>query len=429
MRGCVKSCLERQLRSQDKNVDRKHAIGDSSSSSHLPRVVILTREIPQSVNAGSQQLFRVLKDYPADRLLVVGPAVPAGAERLRCRYKTFVPKIERYVNTRLHKWVNLANAIGLAPDESGSRVDQLVDDFRPDVVFTVMDLFSFYKTAWRYARRHRIPLVTLTMDDPMHFQKVASWARPWQKRAVRRIYKSATLSLGVSREMAAWIGEEFGKRTETFYFGPPDGMRPRAPETNRSLRNPSHLTVGFAGSLHFYGRELQRLMPAFEQTGAKLNFYGPETIELPRSKALVNRGVWPIDQLWDVVQAECDALLLGYPGGGWLENVFRTHFPTKVSEYMWQGMPVLFTGPAYATGLRWGLDHPEACIALVEPAIEEFASRLVSLREDAALRMRLGQGALETARSEFDPARIRERFWQLLSAAASRGKPALAINL
>jgi glycosyltransferase involved in cell wall biosynthesis len=400
-----------------------------SSCNGLPRVLLLTREIPQSVNAGSQQLFRVLQGYPSEMLLVVGPSVPAGAERLSCRYETFVPKADRWVSTRLHKHVNLGNALGLIPDYSRRQIDRLVGDFEPEVIVTVMDLFSFYKIASRYARDRSVPLVTLTMDDPMHFQKVASWARPVQKRAVRRIYESAALSLGVSREMAEWIGVEFGKPTETFYFGPPDGMRPRAPEINHSLRNPSHLTVGFAGSLHFYWRELQRLMPAFEQTGAKLNFYGPETIELPRSKAMVNRGVWPIDQLWDVVQAECDALLLGYPGGGWLENVFRTHFPTKVSEYMWQGMPVLFTGPAYATGLRWGLEHPEACIALVEPNIEEFASRLVSLREDAALRMRLGQGALEAARSEFDPARIRERFWQLLSAAASRGKPALAINL
>lgn len=399
------------------------------SCNGLPRVLLLTREIPQSVNAGSQQLFRVLQGYPSDKLLVVGPSVPAGAEQLPCRYEVFVPKADRWVSTRLHKHVNLANALGLIPDYSRRQIDRLVGDFEPEVIVTVMDLFSFYKIASRYARDRSVPLVTLTMDDPMHFQKVASWARPVQKRAVRRIYESAVLSLGVSREMAEWIGEEFGKPTETFYFGPPDGMSPRSPEINLSLRNPDHLTVGFAGSLHFYGRELQRLMPAFERTGSRLNFYGPETIELPRSEALVNRGVWPIDQLWDAVQAECDALLLGYPGGGWLENVFRTHFPTKVSEYMWQGMPVIFTGPAYATGLRWGLSHPEACIALVEPGIEEFASCLIALRGDAALRVRLGSGALAAARAEFDPTRIRDQFWQLLRTAANRRRVTTNANL
>jgi glycosyltransferase involved in cell wall biosynthesis len=387
----------------------------------FPRALILTREIPQSVNAGSQQLFRVLQDYPADRLLVVGPPVPAGASKLPCRYETFVPRVERWVSTRLHEQVNLANALGVIPDYSRCRIDRLVGDFRPDVVLTVMDLFSTYKIAWRYARDRGLPLVTLTMDDPMHFQKVAPWAKDLQARAVRRIYQDAAVSLGVSREMSAWIGSEFGKKTYTFYFGPPDGISPRNPELNRSLRVPGQLTVGFAGSLHFYGREMQRLMPAFEQTGSKLHFYGQETSDLPRSSALINRGLLPIDRLWAVVQAECDVLLLPYPGGGWLENVFRTHFPTKLSEYMWQGMPVMITGPAYATGLLWGLDHPKACVALVAPTCEEMAAQLVALRDDPVERERLGMAALTSAKTEFDPVKIREQFWNFMRAAARSG--------
>ena len=336
------------------------ATSNSPPVTSLPRVLVLTREIPQSVNAGSQQLYRVLQGYPAEKLVVIGPALPADASKLACRYETFVPKAERWVNTRFHHHVNVANALGMIPDYSLRQLDQLVGDFEPDVVLTVMDLFSFYKIAWRYSKDRNIPLVALTMDNPMHFQKVAPWAKPLQKRAVKRIYQDTALSLGVSREMAAWIGEEFGKPTEALYFGPPDGLVPRDAAMNRKLRQPPHLTVGFAGSLHFYGRELQRLMPAFERTGSRLNFYGPETMELPRSAALVNRGVWPIDKLWAAVQSECDTLILPYPGQGWLKNVFRTHFPTKVSEYMWQGMPVIFTGPRYATGLRWGLDHPSS---------------------------------------------------------------------
>lgn len=407
---------------EGKSLNPERANSASSHADALPRVLILTREIPQSLNAGSQQLLRVLQEYPDDKLLVVGPPVPAGAAKLGCRYENFTPKVERWVSTRLHEHVNLANALGLIPDYSLRELDQLVGSFVPDVVLTVMDLFSFYKIAWRYARDRNIPLITLTMDDPMHFQKVAAWAKPLQKRAVNRIYRDAAVSLGVSREMAAWIEEESGKPTETLYFGPPDGLVPRRAAMNRELRRPPHLTVAFAGSLHFYGRELQRLMPAFEQTGSRLNFYGPETVELPRSAALVNRGVWPIDKLWNAVQSECDALILPYPGGGWLKNVFRTHFPTKVSEYMWQGMPVIFTGPDYATGLRWGLDHPQACIAVADPSCEEMAKVLIELRDDVAERVRLGDEALKTAKAEFDPAAIRERFCRFLCAAAGAGR-------
>ena len=34
----------------------------TGADSHLPRVLFLTREIPQGANAGSQQLLRVLRD-------------------------------------------------------------------------------------------------------------------------------------------------------------------------------------------------------------------------------------------------------------------------------------------------------------------------------------------------------------------------------
>lgn len=397
----------------------KRPVSRTRLAADMPRVLILTREIPQSVNAGSQQLFRVLQGYPADKLLVVGPPVPAGASKLPCRYETFVPRIERWVSTRWHEQVNLANALGLVPDYSRRAIDRLVGDFQPEVVLTVMDLFSTYKIAWRYAKDRNIPMVTLTMDDPMHFQKVAPWAKGLQASAVSRIYRDASVSLGVSREMSAWIGSEFGKKTETFYFGPPDGLAPRDPALNRNLRIPGRLTVGFAGSLHFYGREMQRLMHAFEETGSKLHFYGQETCDLPRSPALINRGLFPIEKLWGAVQSECDALLLPYPGDGWLENVFRTHFPTKLSEYIWQGMPVIMTGPPYATGLRWGIDHPQACIALVEPSVADMAETLRRLRDDADVRARLGAAALTAGEAEFDPKKIREKFWGLLRSAGS----------
>jgi hypothetical protein len=40
----------------------------------------------------------------------------------------------------------------LIPDYSREEINRLVGDFQPQVVFTVMDLFSTYKIAWRYAR-------------------------------------------------------------------------------------------------------------------------------------------------------------------------------------------------------------------------------------------------------------------------------------
>jgi hypothetical protein len=98
--------------------------------------------------------------------------------------------------------------------------------------------------------------------------------------------------------------------------------------------------------------------------------------------------------------------------------VFRIHFPTKLSEYFWQGMPVIITGPEYATGLRWGLEHSSACKALVEPELSEMAQLLAHLRGSGEERVRLGFAALEVAKEEFEPVAIRQKFQRFLCEAA-----------
>jgi len=51
----------------------------------LKNVLILSEQIPHSVSAGNIQMLRLFSDYPADRLLVIGPPVPDGAKKLGCR--------------------------------------------------------------------------------------------------------------------------------------------------------------------------------------------------------------------------------------------------------------------------------------------------------------------------------------------------------
>ena len=52
-----------------------------------PKVLFFTSEIPQSVNAGSMQLFRTLQGYPGDRLMVLGMPPERDAQLLPCRYE------------------------------------------------------------------------------------------------------------------------------------------------------------------------------------------------------------------------------------------------------------------------------------------------------------------------------------------------------
>lgn len=167
-----------------------------------------------------------------------------------------------------------------------------------------------------------------------------------------------------------------------------------------------------------YREGIEEILPALEQANAMLNVYTKDQHSVPEHPRIRNHGFHPVEKLWPLVQAECDAVILPYSFGKKDERVYRTHYPTKLSEYCWLGMPVIVAGPEYATGLRWAQRHPDACVAISDIRPETMRPRLRRLAEDGAERVRLAAQAVEVARKEFDPVAIRQQFTKLLEKAA-----------
>jgi len=377
----------------------------------LPRVLFFTSEIPQSVNAGSMQLYRVLQGYPGEKLMVMGFSPEKDAQLLPCRYETVKLLTYRLACTRLRHWMSGLNALNTAWEPQLGRSEKMAREFRPDVVVTVMDKLSYYKQAWALARRLKVPLMTITMDDPEIFETahpMLVWA---QKRLLRKIYDYASLSLGVSREMGEYLEREFGKKSEVFYFPPAEGIRPRPPEQSKSLKRKGQLTLGYAGSLGLgYEQGIQALLPALEATNTILQIYTRDQHCVPAHPLAINRGFHPPEKLWPLVQAECDVLLLPYAPAGRMTRLYRTHFPTKLSEYCWVGMPILVTGPEDATGFRWAERHREAAITANCHTEKILGPVLKKLALEGEWRAELAQGAAQAAETEFDPSKIRAEF-------------------
>lgn len=387
----------------------------------LPRVLFCTYEIPQSVNAGSMQLFRALQGYPGDKLMVLGNAPEPRAQLLPARYETLRLLTYRLTCTRFRDWAAGINALDWLPEPDLARSVALAREFRPDVIVTVMDKLSFYKHAWALARRLRVPLLTVTMDDPQTFERAAPPFEGAFVRLLRRIYAGTAVSLGVSREMCAYLHGKFGRESELFHFGPPEGMIPADPSGCARLKRPGALTLGYAGSMSLgYGAGLRAILPVLEECGVKVIIYTKDR-DIVQHPALENRGFLPVEELWPAVQRECDAALLPYSPGADIARVYRTHFPTKLSEYCWLGLPVLVTGPDYATGWRWAARHPDAALCASEP--QALRAALARLRDDASLRVNLATAAVRLGREQFDPVRIRARFADLLRCAAAGEAP------
>jgi hypothetical protein len=391
----------------------------------IPRVLFCTSEIPQSVNAGSMQLFRALQGYPGDHLMVLGVAPERGAQLLPCRYELLQLLTYRLACTRFRAWTTGLNALNTLVEPQIGRSMRLAREFGPDLVVTVMDKLSYYKHAWALARHLGVPMMTITMDDPQTFEVAHPWFEGGFVRFLHRMYSDVTLSLGVSREMCDDLAARFGKPSTVFYFGPPEGIQPRPPEDSGRLKSPPRLTLGYAGSLSLGYRDgLLSILPALAATKTKLNLYTRDQHCLIEHPQIVNRGFHAPDKLWPLVQAECDVVLQPYAFDGAMDRVYRTHFPTKLSEYCWAGMPILVTGPAFATGVGWAGRHPDAAQASTSPAPEVLGPVLERIRTDSGLRETMARGAATAAREEFDPVLIRQTFVHLLRLAAGQaGQP------
>src|SRR5262249_45180397 len=124
----------------------------------------------------------------------------------------------------------------------------------------------------------------------------------------------------------------------------------------------------------------------------------------------------PFQQAWQAVQSDCDAVMLPYPNpAGGMERLFRHHFPSKLPEYLALGMPVIITGPSYATGMKWAQQQSEAVATYSEVDVEGVSRLLERLRDHPEYRLKLSKAGYQAGNRDFEPVRIKTRFLTYLS--------------
>jgi glycosyltransferase involved in cell wall biosynthesis len=489
--------------------DAKTAVG--ASPSDLPRVLVLSDEVPQTVNAGAILLYRLFAGYGQDaqgergqpepvhcerghcnilkkehvtKLFVVGPKAHANAALLNCSYRELRMPLRRLETSRFSMHKRSLQALGLIPLPSHRKVLRLLGSFRPEVIVCVMQNTPFMCLAERTARRLGVPLVLIVHDLNEEFEKVYPWAKKALFATNCRVYRSAARRLCVSPEMAEYLEKRYGVPGEVMYPNRSEELQTRAAELSLTLRaaadqktkrpkdqktenipnteslgatdslpatsNPlqasAALTLGYAGSLAYgYGEELVKLIDVLREVGARIRMFSPKPSgildALNHATDVVEIcGYRPALEAWGEIQQTCDAVILPYSNpAGKYESLYRTHFPSKLTEYLALGMPVIVSGPEFATGVKWaqGADQevrgeepefekdyvdvvkiaPNGAVPCVSR--EELVSLLNALKHDGALRSEAAKRAVSAGARNFDPARIRKAYWATLKEVAA----------
>lgn len=382
----------------------------------FPNILIISSQIPQTINAGSLQLYRVLEQYPKENIRSIGP-IEAKAEQLAQSFDPFVLPI-RLTTTRFAHIANTLNTVKMLPDISVSKIDKLLEDFKPDLVLTLIEILPYAFAALRYAKAKKLPLMTVTMDKPGDFTYIYPSFKQKQLNRIREIYEYANVNLGVSNEMAEHIRTTFNTKADVLYFCPPEGLKARNPQLAGSLRNPPHLTIGYAGSLNLgYGYQLDKIRSTFETTGTRLNIYSHNQPWFP-SDNYNYRGSFTQYEVWDRIKEECDAVILPYhfQDGTKETSVYSTHFPTKLSEYLTLGMPVIVIGPEWATGVKWALQHPDDVLSSTNENGRTLKEIFEKLKIDDELRLKYSINPTR-ATEEFSPKVIKKQFLEFIQKA------------
>ena len=171
-----------------------------------------------------------------------------------------------------------------------------------------------------------------------------------------------------------------------------------------------------------YGERIREVMPRLSAAGIRLRVYSRDP--LPAAvPGTVHAGTFvTTEELCARVRGETDAVWLPYSTDAHHRRLYQTHFPSKLTEYMALGMPVLITGPPSATGVLWGLSHPDAALTVAGSSIDAIRDAALRLKDEPALRLALAEGS-NGGDQEFDPIAIRQQFIGVLREVAAGRRP------
>jgi hypothetical protein len=382
--------------------------------------LLLSSAVPETRLAGSLMLYRLLQGYPSDRILSLGPKPHSQSAILASEYRYLEPAPSaRFDHTRFAQLKRSLQAIGLAGRIPLSRIAAAVGDYSPDVVVSVMERRDYVDAAHRFCEDRGVPLVLIIHDRLEWFDVVYPPFKRAQLAQNAATYRFASARLCVSPEMVACLGDFYGAPGTVLYPIRSDDLEARPAGASAQLVSPPAITIGYCGSLNYgYGLRIREAAPALVRGGARIRIYSRDAIaDWPDGVTYVG-AIPSTEELWSRVKRECDAVWLPYSYDSHQRTLYTTHFPSKLTEYVALGMPVLITGPGIATGVKWGLRHPAASLTLADETMGELEQAARRLREEPSLRVSLA-AASRGGDQEFDPRVIRRQFIDILRSVAA----------
>jgi hypothetical protein len=394
----------------------------------LPKLLYFGDVPVESSYHGSALLYRLLEDYPHDRLTILECARMASLpeRRLaRVSYQHLPPAhlVSRLQYSRVHRWAGMFSILtqGRLAHQTKSRLG----GFHPDAILTVAHEYAWLAAA-RFAREHQLPLHLIVHDDWPTFTPLPEVVRPWAAKKFASVYRQAASRLCVSPYMEERYRRTCGvpgrvllpcrAKNSTWYQQPPGRLGQRG----------GSLTGLFGGSLTSpsYIRTLGVLARALQPNGGRVLIYGP-TSEAQAAAVGVHepnlewRGLVPHEELIQTARQEADFLFVPMSFEPFDLKTMEVNFPSKLADYTAMGLPLLIAGPPSTSAVRWASDNSGVAEVIEDDTLESM-TRAVTRLADPDHRRNLAAAAIEAGARQFSHQAATMVFLDEITAASQR---------
>lgn len=384
----------------------------------LPRLLYFGDIPPESTVESPSLLFRLLQDYPKDRLRVL----------FRSKYASYASDATHRLSGVTYDTFHF-DLLGLPVTRfSLNRIATLFSarfiyrgawkvakQFRPEAILSIAHGFGCLSAA-AVARRLRVPLHLILHDDWINWVGIPQQLISAAHREFGRVYRQSKSRLCITPYMEHEYARRYQATGQILYPPRPSDL----PDFETPSVREGRLTVAFAGTVWSgYAVGLRRVAAYLSQVGGRLLLFTRHSDADLRKLELIGptvdaRPFCPADELVRLLRKEADMLLLPMDFAIKSNCNMMYAFPSKFTVYTATGVPMIIWGPPECSAVKWARQYGDIA-EIVDTEDEALLEATVHrLALDRKLRHYLATRALTAGREYFSYLQARDSFFSCL---------------
>ncbi|WP_339923349.1 glycosyltransferase [uncultured Cyclobacterium sp.] len=331
-----------------------------------------------------------------------------------------VTLLNNYINPTLN-WMgvlNWASTIQLSPE-----LKAWLDEYNPDVIYAQAqrrEAVTFCTLVQRYLKK---PMVFHMMDDWLEVLPGSGLIGGYWHNVVdkefREMLAHCARHFSISEPMAVAYKERYGFTFSTYHnpielsFWSKSQRRTYELGDKVQILYAGRMGLGIESSLETMAKCLEDLNKELTtpielvlQVGRKPDWIG-------KYNCIVHRGFVPYEDLPSRF-AEADLLFLPYDFTPSANAFIKYSMPTKASEYMICGTPILVFAPEDTALVTYAQDYNWAQV-VTKNEVKELRNGLMELINNKDLRKKIAEAAIKLAEERHDASKVRKQFKDELS--------------